>query len=193
MPKQFIYEVLRILHGHFGKHPKMTTTKIAYRQKYHYPNMAQLIRKLAMSCEHCVKESRIDNRFTRQPLQNPSEDTKDQKTPCRLNCLWNCLHQVAIKTFLQLWMCSPYTYLPSLNRTKMLEQSPEAYSTSLPSMHTCRQRWNLTGEKPSYPRWWKKQPKFEESLWKTRRRLRWSKEHMPHWQKHWKLEQVNKG
>ena len=35
--------------------------------------MAQLIREWVMSCEHCVKKSRIDRSFTRTPLQKPNE------------------------------------------------------------------------------------------------------------------------
>ena len=35
--------------------------------------MAQLITKWVLSSEQCIKESRIDNRLTRPPLQNRSE------------------------------------------------------------------------------------------------------------------------
>ena len=35
--------------------------------------MAQLIREWVMSCEQCIRESRIDRSFTRLPLQNPNE------------------------------------------------------------------------------------------------------------------------
>ena len=35
--------------------------------------MAQLIREWVMSCEQCLQESRINPRFTRPPLQTPSE------------------------------------------------------------------------------------------------------------------------
>ena len=45
IPKQLVNEVLRNLHGEFGKHPGITKTIIAYREKYYYPNMAQLIRE----------------------------------------------------------------------------------------------------------------------------------------------------
>ena len=44
-PKELVNEVLRSLHGEFGKHPGITKTIIAYRQKYYYPRMAQLIRE----------------------------------------------------------------------------------------------------------------------------------------------------
>ena len=71
--KQLVKEVLRSLHGEFGKHPGIFKTIIAYREKYYFPKMAQLIREWVMSCEQCIRESRIDRRLTRPPLQNPNE------------------------------------------------------------------------------------------------------------------------
>ena len=73
IPKQLVNEVLRNLHGEFGKHPGITKTIIAYREKYYYPKMAQIIREWFMSCEQCLRESRINPRLTRPPLQNPNE------------------------------------------------------------------------------------------------------------------------
>ena len=35
IPKQLVNEVLRSLHGYFGKHPGITKTIIAYREKYY--------------------------------------------------------------------------------------------------------------------------------------------------------------
>ena len=71
--KQLVKEVLRSLHGEFGKHPGTFKTKSAYREKYYLPKMAQLIREWVMSCEQCFRESRIDRSLTRLPLQNPNE------------------------------------------------------------------------------------------------------------------------
>ena len=68
-----IKEVLRNLHGEFGKHPGLTKTIITYRGKYYYPNKAQLIREWVMSFEQCLRESRINPRLTHRPLQNPNE------------------------------------------------------------------------------------------------------------------------
>ena len=73
IPKQLVNEVLRNLHGEFGKHPGITKTIIAYREKYYYPKLAQLIREWVLSCEQCLRESRISPRLTRPPLQNPNE------------------------------------------------------------------------------------------------------------------------
>ena len=66
--------MLRSLHGNFGKHPGITKTIIAYREKYYYPKMAQLIREWVMSCEKCIRELRINPQLTRPPpLENPNE------------------------------------------------------------------------------------------------------------------------
>ena len=73
IPKQLVKEVPRSLHGEFGKHPGIIKTIIAYRKKYYFPKMAQLIREWVMSCEQCIKESRIVRNLTRLPLQNPNE------------------------------------------------------------------------------------------------------------------------
>ena len=68
VPKQLFDEIFWSLHGEFGKYPGIAKTKIAYRQKYYYPNMAQLIRQGVMSCERCFRESRVDDRLTRPAL-----------------------------------------------------------------------------------------------------------------------------
>ena len=74
IPNQLVSEVLRSLHGDFGKHPGTTKTIIAYREKYYYPKMAQLIREWVMSCEKCIRELRINPQLTPPPpLQNPNE------------------------------------------------------------------------------------------------------------------------
>ena len=73
IPKQLVKEVLRSLHGEFGKHPGIFKTIIAYREKYYFPKMAQLIREWVMSSEQCIRESRIHRNLTRPPLQNSNE------------------------------------------------------------------------------------------------------------------------
>ena len=61
------------LHGEFGKHPGISRTIFAYREKFYFPKMAQLIRQWVMSCMQCIRESRIDRSFTHLPLQNPNK------------------------------------------------------------------------------------------------------------------------
>ena len=73
IPKQLVKEVLRSLHGEFGKHPGIFKTIIAYTEKYYFPKMAQVIREWVMSCEQCIRESSIDRRLTHPPLQKPNE------------------------------------------------------------------------------------------------------------------------
>ena len=73
IPKQLGNEVLRSLHGELGKHPGITETIIAYRQKYYYLRMAHLIREWVMSCEKSIRELRINPQLTRPPLQNLNE------------------------------------------------------------------------------------------------------------------------
>ena len=72
-PKQLVKEVLRSLHGDFGKDPGIYKTIFAYREKYYFPKMAQVIREWVMSCEQCIGESLIDRSLTRLPLQNPND------------------------------------------------------------------------------------------------------------------------
>ena len=73
IPKQLVKEALRSLHGEFGKHPGTNKTMIAYTEKYYFPKMAQLITEWVISCEQCIKESRIDRSLAHLPLQNPNE------------------------------------------------------------------------------------------------------------------------
>ena len=73
LPKQLVKKVLCSLHGEFGRHPGISKTIIAYREKYYFPKMAQLIREWVMSCEQCIRESQIDRSLTHPPpLQNPN-------------------------------------------------------------------------------------------------------------------------
>ena len=73
IPKHLVKDVLRSLHGEFGKQRGIYETIIAYRENYYFPKMAQLVREWVMSCEQCIRESRIDRSLTRPPLQNPNE------------------------------------------------------------------------------------------------------------------------
>ena len=73
IPKQLVNEVLRSLHGEFGKHPGISKTIDAYREKYDFPKKAQLINEWVKSCEQCNRESRIDRSFSRLPQQSPND------------------------------------------------------------------------------------------------------------------------
>ena len=97
IPKRLVTEVLRSLNGKVGKPPRITKTIIAYREKYYYPNMAQLIREWVMSCEQCLRESRENRQHTRFPQQNPMSTLLRQKTSFKLTCYRDYLHPVALK------------------------------------------------------------------------------------------------
>ena len=84
IPKQIVNEVLRSLHGDFWKHPGITKTIIAYREKYYYPNVAQLIREWVMSCEKSIRELRINPQITRAPCKTQMNTLMRPKTPCKL-------------------------------------------------------------------------------------------------------------
>ena len=56
VPNQLVNEVLRNLHGDFGKHPGSTKTIIAYREKYYYPNIAQLVREWVCHVSNALKK-----------------------------------------------------------------------------------------------------------------------------------------
>ena len=73
IPNQLVNEILRSLHGDFGRHLGITKTIIANREKYYYPKMVQLISEWVMSCEKCIREIRINPQLTPTPLQNPNE------------------------------------------------------------------------------------------------------------------------
>ena len=98
LPKQLVNEVLRNMHGEFAKHPGITMTIMAYREIYYHPNMAQLIREWVLSCEQCLKESRINPHPTRPPLPNPNEYITASEMQCKLIWCRNYRHPVAMKT-----------------------------------------------------------------------------------------------
>ena len=98
IPKQLVKEVLRSLHGEFGRHPGISKTIIAYREKYYFPKMAQLIREWVISCEQCIRESRIDSSLTRPPpCKTPMSTLLRLKMPCKLIWCRNYRHRVAIQ------------------------------------------------------------------------------------------------
>ena len=84
IPRQLINEVLRSLHGNFGKLPGITKTIIAYREKFYYPKMAQLVREWVMSCEKCIRELRINPQLTRPPCKTQMSTSLRPKTLCKL-------------------------------------------------------------------------------------------------------------
>ena len=74
IPKELVDKVLRSLRGDFGKHPGITKTINAYREKNYFTKITQLTRARVMSCEHCIKEVRTGRSLTRHQLQIPNEN-----------------------------------------------------------------------------------------------------------------------
>ena len=85
IPKQLVDEVLRSLHGDFSKHPGATEMIIAYRQKNYYQNMAKLIKHWVISCEQCIRESRVNDRLTRPALERLSEHITAPENAMRID------------------------------------------------------------------------------------------------------------
>ena len=85
IPKQLVKEVFRSLHPEVGKHPGITKIILANREKYHFPKIAHLISDWVMSCEQCIRESRIDRKLTRPPLTNPNQHTAAQEDALQID------------------------------------------------------------------------------------------------------------
>ena len=103
VPKQLVSEVVRSLHGGFRRHPGITTTKISYREKFHYPNMAQLIKGWLMSIEQCIKESRINRSLSSPPHQILIDITTTPEDAMQIDLVPESHPSVAMKTLLQPW------------------------------------------------------------------------------------------
>ena len=83
--KQSVKEVLRSLHGEFGKQPGFYKKIFAYREKYCFPKKARLIREWVMSCEPCIRESRIDRSLsTALPCKSRRSTLLRPKMPRKL-------------------------------------------------------------------------------------------------------------
>ena len=60
--------------------------------------MAKLIIQWVMLCEQCIKESRVDDRFTRPALQNPIEHIAAPEDAMQIDLVRIYLLLVAMKT-----------------------------------------------------------------------------------------------
>ena len=116
--KQIFKEVLRSLHGEFGKHRRTAKTIIADKKRNPLPKKAQVIRKWVLPCEQRIKESRID--LTQFPLQNPNEHTTAPEDAMQLNVVPELPPSgVAVKTLAQPRTCFPALSLPLRHPIKM--------------------------------------------------------------------------
>ena len=97
--KQLVNEVIRSLHGEVGKHPGIAKTVIAYREKYCFPKMSQLIREWIMSCEQCIRETGIDRNLNPIPLQNTNEHVTAREEAMQVILVPELPTSAAMKTF----------------------------------------------------------------------------------------------
>ena len=118
IPKQLVDEVLRNLHGEFGRHPGITETIMACWQEHLSPNMAQLTRKWVMSCEQD------------QGLTNREQD--QHPTPAKP---WRTHHEYAIQSdlFSELPQSGGYQ-----NIVTAMDVSIRCVSRSCGEMEGCR-------------------------------------------------------
>ena len=102
IPRHLVKEVLRSLHGEFGKHPGIHKTKIAHRGRYDFPKMVILIKEWVMSCEQCIRGSRIHPNLTRPPPPPPGKIQMNTlphpKMQFKLIWYQNSRHLVVTKT-----------------------------------------------------------------------------------------------
>ena len=121
IPKQIVDEVLRSLHGEYEIYPGITKTKIAYREKYFYPNIAQLIGEWVLSCQQCIRESRIDRRLNRLPCKFLIMVPEDA---IQINLVPNSAQSSGYEW--QPWRCSLAIFLPTLHPAKTPKQLPKS-------------------------------------------------------------------
>ena len=99
IPKQLVEEVLRSLHGEVEKQQGITGTVNAYREKYFFPKLAQLIREWVMSYQQCIRESRVDRSLTCPCLQNLNEHIAAPEDAMQINLVPDLLLSGDYKNF----------------------------------------------------------------------------------------------
>ena len=125
LPRQLVTEMLRYLHGDFGRHPGITAAIINFRTKYYYPNMPKLIRDWVKSCHKCIREKRVDNSLIRPPLQNPNEFITGPEDALQIDIVPGLPPSGVMKISLLLWMFSHDIYLLTQQQAKVQIQLPE--------------------------------------------------------------------
>ena len=116
--KQLVNEVLLNLHRDFGKHPRNAKTKTACREKFYFPKRAQSIREWVLSCEQCIRESRINHSLTRPSLQNPNEHNTAPEDAMQIDLvpeLPSFAGYENIVTAMDMFSCSLFAY-PTSNQ-----------------------------------------------------------------------------
>ena len=95
IPKQLVKEVLRRLHGEFGTHPVISKTITAYREKYYFPKMAQLIRNGSCHVSNVLENHVLVVVSPALPCKTQTNTLLRPKMPCKLIWCRNYRHRVA--------------------------------------------------------------------------------------------------
>ena len=98
IPKQIVKEVLRSLHGEFGKHPGFFKTIFAYREKYYFPKTAQIIREWSCHVSNVSENHVLIVASPALPCKTQTNTLLLPKMPCKLIWCRNYRHLVAMKT-----------------------------------------------------------------------------------------------
>ena len=95
---------------------------IAYREKHYFPKVAQLLRDWVMSCEHCIRESRIDRSLSRPPLQNVDGHITTPKDAMQFDLVPELVPSGGYQNIVTAMDFFPATYLPTRHLIKTPKQ-----------------------------------------------------------------------
>ena len=76
-----------------------------------------------MSCEQCIRESRINPRLTRPLLQNPNEYITAPEDAMQIDLVPGLLPSGGYENIVQPWMCFPAIYLHTRHQIRTPKQS----------------------------------------------------------------------
>ena len=89
LPEHLVTELLQSLHGTANKHPGISKMLHEIRQKYYYPIMAKIVKKMVHGCETCIKDKKIKNTSITPELLNLPEWDLDPKDALQIDLLPN--------------------------------------------------------------------------------------------------------
>ena len=107
-----------------------TKTIIAYREKYFYTKLAQLIREWVMSCEQCLRETRIKPRLAHPPLQNPNEYITAPEDAMQIDLLPRLAQSGGYENIMTAMDMFSAIYLHTRHLIRTPKQSPKFFLTS---------------------------------------------------------------
>ena len=120
--QQLFSEAFRSLLEEFGKHPGITRTIIAYREKYNYPNVANLSGSRLCHVSNALQNHGLIADPPALLCKTLMSTLLRQKTPFNLTWCRNFLSTVGMKILWQPWACFPVIYLLTRNLIRTLKQ-----------------------------------------------------------------------